>query len=127
MEKKKKQYKYKSIKSMLENKEYDLLLSVEMEKERLFPERSAECLIGLFLLTNNLIPKNDIDTALITSKTLKENFMEFLKDKNTIVDTETPLRLCYCYNVFTYRMSKVLFYIVNRDHNLKESDIHSAD
>lgn len=63
---------------MIANQEWDLLLIIEMEKERLYPERDVPILFGQFAMLFDIVPRIDFNSMLIPASQLREYYAKWL-------------------------------------------------
>jgi len=110
-----------SIKKMLENKEYDKLLVIELEIERIKPDRDPGTLIGQMVLLYDLIPQTDFNTMLITETELKDYFTKFLRQEKD-KDVEGTLKYLHFWGFPKFKKDQAWYYSINSKHKLNLLD-----
>lgn len=108
-----------SIKKLLASKQYDKLLMLELEKERLMPNRQTKALIGQFVLLYDLIPQTPFNTMLITETELRKYCGKFFK-KEKKIDDEGSLQYIHYWGIekTTGHGDGIRFYLINSKNNL---------
>lgn len=102
----------KSIKQLLEEKQYDLLLVLELEAERLHPDRTPPTLIGQFVLLYDLIPQSDFSTMLVEIGELRQYFGKFLKQEKGI-ELRPSLRYLHWWGFDKIHKGNQAYYFIN--------------
>lgn len=118
-----------SIRQLLEEKKYDQLLVLELEAERLMPDRDYNVFIGQFVLLYDLISDNEFNTMLMPIDELRSYFGKFLKQEKNI--NERPsLRYIHYWGLNKINKSSRAYYFINSKHRLNlldEEKLHKTD
>ena len=115
-----------STKYYVENKMFDTLLVIELEKQRLFPNRVYATHIGVFCCLYDLMPLHTFGSMLITRKELKKYFIKYMHQQEN-VDNEAfdkehgTVRLAHNYLEVVYANPETC-YLINTKHKLELLD-----
>jgi len=88
--------KYLAISQLIREKKFDLCLSIELEKEKLFPDKNDFFIFGQFALLYEVAVHDDSLITSISAKDLREYFIKFIEiDKGRECDRFELLKLSH--------------------------------
>lgn len=112
-----------SIRKLLAEKQYDKLLMLELEKERIMPNREPASLVGQFVLLYDLLPQTVFSTMLFPIEELKVYFEKFLEKEKNITGAIEVFKFMHHWGLErTSGVSGKYFYLINSSHRLNLLD-----
>jgi len=111
-----------SVSRLIKDGQYDKALIIELEKERLFPNRRVRGLFGQFVLLYEVIPPILFNTILMKEEELRGYFKKFLINvkKKDLEGEESLLAMSHLF------LEKIdlhpSYYLINSKHRLTELD-----
>jgi hypothetical protein len=115
-----------SIKKLIKEQDFDKLLVIELEKERLFPNREPCVYFGQFAVLFDLIPTLTFNTMLIKHDELRAYYLKYLKrEKKIFTEDFQILKSAHFYlewTTATFKNKPQRYYMINTKHQLNILD-----